>query len=63
MDRQSKRSDVSLKHDQLQIDWPVLPTPYSPEFRHQAVLLTRSRNVPVTHAAHDLGISIDTLRD
>jgi transposase len=37
--------------------------PYSREFRHQAVLLTRSTNVPVTHVARDLGISIGTLRD
>lgn len=37
--------------------------PYSAEFRHQAVLLTRSRNVPVSHVARELGISIGTLRD
>jgi len=37
--------------------------PYSAEFRHQAVLLTRSRNVPVSHVARELGISIDSLRD
>ena len=37
--------------------------PYSPEFRHQAVLLTRSRTVPVSHVARELGISIDRLRD
>jgi transposase-like protein len=37
--------------------------PYSPEFRHQAVLLTRSRNVPVSHVARELGVSIDSLRD
>ena len=37
--------------------------PYSAEFRHQAVLLTRSTDVPVTHVARDLGISIGTLRD
>ena len=37
--------------------------PYSAEFRHQAVLLTRSRTVPVTHVARELGISIDSLRD
>ena len=37
--------------------------PYSPEFHHQAVLLTRSRNVLVTHGARDLGISINSLRD
>ena len=37
--------------------------PYSPEFRHQAVLLTRSTNVPVTHVAWDLAIRIDSLRD
>ncbi|NBT25615.1 MAG: hypothetical protein EBT09_03500 [Actinobacteria bacterium] len=34
--------------------------PYSPEFRHRAVLLTRSRNVPVSHVARELGI--DSLR-
>ena len=37
--------------------------PYSAEFRHQAVLLTRSRNVPVSHVARELGVSIDSLRD
>ncbi|RLT51722.1 MAG: hypothetical protein DWI69_13075, partial [Chloroflexi bacterium] len=37
--------------------------PYSPEFRHQAVLLTRSRTVPVSHVARELGISNDSLRD
>ena len=37
--------------------------PSSAEFRHQAVLLTRSTNVPVTHVARELGISIGTLRD
>ena len=37
--------------------------PYSPQFRHQAVVLARSRNVPVTQVARDLGISSDTLRD
>ncbi len=37
--------------------------PYSPEFRHQAVLLTRSKGVPVSHVARELGISIDSLRD
>ena len=37
--------------------------PYSREFRHQAVLLTRSRTVPVTHVARELGISIASLRD
>ena len=37
--------------------------PYSAEFRHQAVLLTRSRNVPVSHVAREPGISIDSLRD
>ena len=37
--------------------------PYSAEFRHQAVLLTRSRNVPVSHVARELGISNDSLRD
>ena len=37
--------------------------PYSPEFRHQAVLLTRSAGVPVSHVARELGISIDGMRD
>ena len=37
--------------------------PYSAEFRHQAVLLTRSRKVPVSHVARELGVSIDSLRD
>ena len=37
--------------------------PYSAEFRHQAVLLTRSTNVPVTHVARELSVSIDSLRD
>ncbi len=37
--------------------------PYSAEFRHPAVLLTRSRNVPVSHVARELGVSIDCLRD
>ena len=37
--------------------------PYSPEFRHQAVLLTRSRTGPVSHVARELGISNDSLRD
>ena len=37
--------------------------PYSPQFRQQAVVLARSRTVPVTQVARDLGISTDTLRD
>jgi len=37
--------------------------PYSREFRHQAVLLTRSKGVPVTHVVRELGISNGTLRD
>ena len=37
--------------------------PYSAEFRHQAVRLTRSRTVPVSHVARELGVSIDSLRD
>ena len=37
--------------------------PFSAEFRHQAVLLTRSKGVPVTHVARELGIRIDSLRD
>ena len=37
--------------------------PCSAEFRHQAVRLTRSRNVPVSHVARELGVSIDSLRD
>ena len=37
--------------------------PYSPKFRHQTVLLTRSTSVPVTHVARELGISIDCVRD
>ncbi len=37
--------------------------PYSPEFRHEAVLLTRSTSVPMTHVARELGISSDRLRD
>ena len=37
--------------------------PYSAEFRHQAVLLTRSKGVPVSHVARELGTSIDSLRD
>ena len=37
--------------------------PFSAEFRHPAVLLTRSKGVPVTHVARELGIRIDSLRD
>ena len=61
-------SDLPGSADAFTIDLPMpiirpYVAPYSPEFRHQSVLLTRSRNVPVTDVARDLGISIDTLRD
>ena len=61
-------SDLPGNADAGTIDLPMpiirpYVAPYSPEFRHQAVLLTRSRTVPVTHVARELGISIDSLRD
>ena len=61
-------SDLPGNADAGTIDLPMpiirpYVAPYSPEFHHQAVLLTRSRNVLVTHGARELGISINSLRD
>ena len=61
-------SDLPGTPDAGTIDLPtpiIRPyvAPSSPEFRHQAVPLTRSMSVPVSHVARELGISIGTLRD
>ena len=55
-------ADTGVADLPMPINRPYV-APYSAEFRHQAVLLTRSRNVPVSHVVRELGISIDSLRD
>ena len=38
------------------------PSKYSPEFRHDAVVLVRTAGQPVTKIAGDLGVCSETLR-
>ena len=52
-------SDTGFADLPIPINRPYV-APYSAEFRHQAVLLTRSEGVPVSHVARELGI--DSLR-
>ena len=53
------RAAVAVVDLPMPINRPSV-APYSAEVRHQVVLVTRSRNVPVSHVARELGI--DSLR-